>query len=179
MQSNNIQLTHDQISNDLCDKKKQFPICILSDNIEFPRNIGGLFRIAEAFGVEKIYLSGLSDKKSVTASDLKIRKAARSTHKTVDFSYTESAIEVLDQLKQDGYSIISLEITSASTNIRQFCKSKLNKICLIIGSEKNGISQSLLEASDHTIHIAMYGQNSSMNVVAATAIALYELTNSI
>jgi len=173
MQKDNIKLSHAQINKLFISKNQPLTICLLADNIELPRNIGSLFRVADAFGVEKIYLNNPSDLISDKATDLKIRKAARSTHKKIDFSHTESAIKLIGQLKQSGYSIISLEITTTSQDIRQFSKSAGDKICLVIGSEKNGISQPLLNASEQTLHIAMYGKNSSMNVVTATrAIAL-------
>ena len=175
--SNNIQLTHQEISF----KNKQFPLCILADGLTLARNIGSLFRVADAFGVEHIYLNDSAE----SLSDLKIRKAARATHKTVKYSYIEkSAIETIQTLKQSGYTIISLEITSNSENLREFVqthaeKGALKKVCLVIGSENKGISQVLLDSSDHTVHIPMQGQNSSMNVVIACSIALYELSNCI
>lgn len=171
----NVQLAHNQIPF----QKKRFPVCIVADNLELARNIGSLFRIADAFGVEKVYLTGTSN----TASDLKIRKAARSTHKAVDYNYTASAIDIVTQKKEQGYLILSLEITSKSQSVRELSLLNLKqghaKTCLIIGSENQGVSQQLLDLSDHTIHIPMYGQNSSMNVVTASAIALYELVNTL
>lgn len=170
----NVQLKHHQIPF----QSKQFPLCILADNLELARNIGSLFRIADAFGVEKVYLSGSSN----TDSDLKIRKAARSTNKTVEYEYAPSTTDLITNLKMSGHIIISLEVTTQSLDIRLFTKLDVfnigrSKICLIMGSENEGVSQTLLDLSDHTIHIPMYGQNSSMNVATASAIALYELVN--
>jgi len=170
----NIQLSHPQITF----KKKQLPLCVLADGLMLARNIGSLFRVADAFGVEQIYLNSIPE----SLSDLKIRKAARSTQKTVNYSYVESERELIKELKETGYTLISLEITTESQSLRDFCAShisntNLNKICLIIGSENEGISQTLLEHSDHTVHIPMLGQNTSMNVVTACSIALYELNN--
>ncbi|MEE9302454.1 MAG: TrmH family RNA methyltransferase [Thiotrichaceae bacterium] len=168
---NNIQLKHE----DIPFEASQFPVHILAHNIELAGNIGSLFRIADAFGIEKLYLSDQLE----IVSPLKIRKAARSTQKTVNYCYIESAIDLVKGLQADGYTIISLEVTSASQSLREFVEGQhpLKKVCLIVGSEKEGITQALLDASDYTLHIPMYGGNSSMNVVTATAITLYELTN--
>ena len=174
MNKPNIQLKH----NDIHFPQKQFPVHIVANRIELASNIGSLFRVAEAFGIEKIYLPA----KSASASHLKIRKAARSTQKKVDYSYIESAIDLVLSLKAEGYLIVSLEVTSQSLAIREFVSKQVEggkldkKMCLILGSEKDGIEQTLLDVSDHTIHIPMFGENTSMNVMTAAAIALYELT---
>jgi tRNA G18 (ribose-2'-O)-methylase SpoU len=70
---------------------------------------------------------------------------------------------------------VSLEITASSIDIREFTAKKVDKLCLIVGSENAGVSRNLLDIYDHTIHIPMFGQNSSMNVAAACAIAVFEL----
>jgi len=163
----NTQLQHQQVSKQI----KKFPISILANDIEIAGNIGNLFRIADAFGIQKIYLTGTS----AVPPKYKIRKAARSTEKKVSFAQSSSAIEVVKQLKSLNTKIISLEITSQSQDLRSFKMSNQQPICVIIGSEKTGISQQLLDLSDHTLHIPMYGENSSMNVANCCAIALYEL----
>jgi len=167
----NIQLDHLQSQQ----PTKKIPIYILADNIEIAGNVGSLFRIADAFGVEKLYLTGTK----AVPPKYKIRKASRSADQRIPFDYTKSALSLATQLKEKGYIIISLEISSQSQSLREF--SLLNeggingKICLIIGSENTGIKQELLDISDHTLHIPMYGHNSSKNVATSCAIAIYEL----
>ncbi|NJN45322.1 MAG: RNA methyltransferase [Candidatus Competibacteraceae bacterium] len=82
----------------------------------------------------------------------------------------------MTKLKQTGYTIISLEITSNSIDIEKFSLSKDEKMCLILGSENQGVCERLLDASDAVIHIPMLGVNSSMNVATACSIAAYEIT---
>lgn len=149
----------------------KFPVCFLAHDIDVPMNIGSLFRIADALGVERIYLSG----SSLVPPNSKIRKTSRSTEKYVPFIYEENPLELLQRLKSEGYTVISLEITSSSTDVRELSISKNTKICLILGSEKFGVSQELLDASDQTVHIPMFGHNSSMNVATACSIATFEI----
>ena len=75
--------------------------------------------------------------------------------------------------------IISLEITEKSIPISNLKLTKNSKIVFIVGDEKHGVSASILEISDHIVHIEMYGQNSSMNVAQAASIGLYEFTKKI
>lgn len=165
----NIQLDHSQHSVQM----KRYPICLLAHDINLAVNIGSLFRLADAFALEKIYLSG----NSAVQPNRKINKTSRSTHKIVPFSYAQEPLSIVKELKSDGYKIISLEITSASVDIRTFTTSLYDKICLILGDENRGVCQELIDASDHVVHIPMLGENSSMNVASACAIAVYELVN--
>lgn len=135
-------------------------------------NIGSIFRIADALGVEKIYLAG----SSCFPPNSKIRKTSRSTENYVAFSYSENACTVAAELKAEGYKIVSLEIASKSIGLDEFKASPGERICLVLGSEDKGVCQQLLDMSDETIHIPMRGVNSSMNVAAACAIATYEIT---
>jgi len=151
----------------------KYSLCFLAHNIEDPMNIGSLFRIADALGVEKIFLSG----SSLTPPNSKIKKTSRSTEKYVSFSREENIFALVKRLKSEGYKIISLELTSASIDIKDLSISAGEKICLILGSESSGVCQELLDVSDKTIHIPMLGKNSSMNIATACAIATYEITN--
>lgn len=166
-QMNNIQLNHDVHQA----TSKKHPLCFLANDIDEPMNIGSFFRIADALGVEKIYLSG----NSVIPPNYKIKRTSRSTENHVSYSYEKDALGIVKTLKASAYKIVSLEITSISVDIKDFAIAKGEKICLILGSEANGICQNLLDVSDATIHIPMLGINSSMNVAMACAIASYEI----
>ncbi|WP_298496188.1 TrmH family RNA methyltransferase [uncultured Algibacter sp.] len=152
-------------------KKQQFPITLICDNVTNAPNIGSLFRIADAFGIEKLILCGDN-----IQLGRKMAKTSRATEKVVNFEILESASDVVKQFKLDNYQIISLEITESSKPIHKVQFLKEQPIALVIGDENFGISEQILNASDNIIHINMFGQNSSMNVVQATNIALYEIT---
>tara|TARA_R110002049_G_scaffold242600_1_gene416415 strand:- start:2477 stop:2977 length:501 start_codon:yes stop_codon:yes gene_type:complete len=162
-----LQLTHYNTNF----KKRIFPIILVCDNVTNAPNIGSLFRTADAFGIEKLFFCGTD-----ISLGRKMTRTSRSTEKTVDYDICESASTVVEDLKNKGYQIISLEITSTSKPINTFTFSKENPIALIIGDENFGVSEAILNGSEAIIHIDMFGQNSSMNVVQATTIALYEMT---
>ncbi len=150
----------------------KYPLCFLGHDIDVPMNVGSLFRIADALGVEKIYLSGTS----IVPPNRKIKKTSRSTEKYVQYVYEKDPVRIIESLKYSGYTIISLEITSSSIDIKNLDISKNEKICLVLGSENAGVNQALLDLSDITIHISMLGKNSSMNVAMACSIAAFEIT---
>ena len=152
-------------------QSKIFPITLVCDKVTNAQNIGSLFRIADAFGIEKLILCG----KNIQFGR-KMAKTSRATEKVVNYEIKNTASEVVELLKTKGYQVISLEITDSSQPIHQTHFSKEKPIALIIGDENFGVSEHILNASDQVIHINMFGQNSSMNVVQATNIALYEIT---
>ena len=165
-----MQLTHEE--NQF--QRKTFPITVVCDHIYFQQNIGSIFRISEAFGVENIIFLG----KDIPLTPRKINKTSRSTHLHVPHSAIEKTSDVADYLLQNNFEIIALEITSNSKPLKEVTIPDDQKIALLIGSEIDGISEELLEISHQTVHINMFGKNSSMNVVQAASIALYELTYS-
>lgn len=151
--------------------KRTFPIILVCDQVTYAPNIGSLFRVADAFGIEKLILCG-----SPIPIGRKMTKTSRATEKVVAFEIAESSQKVIQNLKSKGYEIFSLEITEKSTPINNFKFSNKKPIALIVGDENFGISDENLKLSDVIVHIEMFGKNSSMNVVQATNIALYEIT---
>ncbi|MDO6759291.1 TrmH family RNA methyltransferase [Tamlana sp. 2_MG-2023] len=152
-------------------EKRTFPITLVCDNVTNAPNLGSLFRVADAFGVEKIILCG----QNITLGR-KMAKTSRATEKFVPYEINESATAVVEGLINKGYQIISIEITNESVPIHQFEFSKAQPIAFVIGDENFGVSEAILKISNQILHIDMFGQNSSMNVVQATNIALYEAT---
>lgn len=161
------QLSHEEIQN----SQQKFPITIVCDAIRTPENIGMCFRIAESFGVSKIYLH----EHSPTIANRIVKRTARNTIEQVDFTRYTDFEETVKQLKEDGHTIIGIEVTDESTPLQQFNFSNHEKIVLLLGSERHGIKN--IELVDATVAIPMYGRNSSMNVIHSLAITLYEVTN--
>ncbi len=155
-------------------KQQQFPLTIICQNVTNAPNIGSLFRACDAFGVEKLVFCGTD-----IPLGRKMTKTSRATEKVVNFEVKDSALDVVTNLKQNGYSIIALEITTNSKALHQFNFDTNKPIALVIGDENFGVSENILKLCDAIVHIDMFGQNSSMNVVQATSIALFEITKQI
>lgn len=151
--------------------KKTFPIILVCDNVTNAPNIGSLFRVSDAFGIDKLILCGEN-----ISLGRKLAKTSRATEKVMNYNICKSAFDVILQLKKEGHQIISLEITNNSIPIYNCNFSKDVPLVLVIGDENFGVSENILTLSDTIMHIDMFGQNSSMNVVQAANIALYEMT---
>lgn len=161
------QLSHYDIQN----KQQEFPITIVCDAIRTPENIGMCFRIAESFGVKKIYFH----EDSPSIENRVVKKTARNTISQINHTVYKDFKKIIHQLKLEGNTIIGIEITDKSIRIQDFDFKKNEKIVLLLGSERNGIEN--VDLVDETIAIPMYGRNSSMNVIHSLAITLYEVTN--
>lgn len=161
------QLTHYDIIN----QQKKFPISIVCDAIRTPENIGMCFRVAESFGVSKIYLH----ESSPSIKNRIVKKTARNTFDQIENEVYVDFDSLMVQLKNEGNCIIGIEITDNSINIQDFDFKSAEKITLLLGSERGGLQN--ISHADAIVSIPMYGRNSSMNVVHSMAIALYEVTN--
>jgi len=127
-------------------------------------------------GIEKLYLCG----RTPTPPNDKIRKTSRATEQSVSYETHNDAEQLLLQLQTEDNTTVALEITTNSIDVGcadfSVAMSENKKTYLILGAEKTGISQRLLDLADITIHIPMRGNNSSMNVISAASIACYEIT---
>jgi tRNA G18 (ribose-2'-O)-methylase SpoU len=150
----------------------QFPLILLLDNISTPQNVGAIFRIADTFGIERLAICETTP----APPHKRINSGGRGTEKSVAFTYFDDALTAIEQYKNDGYTIIALEITDESRSIRAVDFKALGKIVLIAGSEEDGVSQKLLDVVDFSVHIPSFGICLSMNVATSVAVAAYEIT---
>ena len=151
-------------------KKQKFPITLICDNVTNAPNIGSLLRISDALGVEELIFCGENSQLGK-----RMKKTSRSTEKYVSYKEESDILQVVTSLKAKRYFIIALEITDSSISLDDFILNTNQPIALIIGNENVGVSEDILKLADEIVHIKMFGENTSMNVVQATSITLYEL----
>ena len=151
--------------------QQRHPISLLLDGLDDMRNVGAIFRLADAALVEKIYLYNC-------AFDLNQKKLIRTSRSTIQYVPFQilNTFEEIEQLKNTA-QLVSLEITNNSISYTEFQPSE--SVILIIGNEKKGVSKELLSVSDCSIHLPMYGVKTSMNVMCATGIAIYSILEKI
>lgn len=154
--------------------KRSKDIRIILENVEYARNVAGIFRTADAAGVSHVYLTGVSFKPPF-GKDLV--KASRHKEKSVRWTFEESSLTVIEQLKKEGFIIIATEIADKSIELSQLSKytSNTDKICFLFGSEVFGVVKRTLEACDGAVYIPMYGKGASLNVATTVGIVLYTI----
>ncbi len=145
-------------------------IVLLAHNIRSMWNVGSLFRCADAFGVEHLYLTGYT----ACPPRREIAKTAIGVQLWIPWSKADDPQSVIRQLRQTGYTIVSLEAVAGAVPLHEY--EPPERICLIIGHEVLGVPPELINASELTVGISMRGRKSSLNVAVAAGIALYQLT---
>ena len=153
------------------DFKKE--IFLVLDDIRSMENVGSIFRTADAAGVTKIYLCGITPRPPRKEID----KAAVGAVDFVDWEYVEDIKILISNFKKEGIGVIALEQNERSIQYSKFNNQYSSGLALIVGNEVDGISQEILDICDQIIEIPMYGQKNSLNVAVATGIALFGLLN--
>ncbi len=155
-------------------QKREQEIVLLLENIEYAKNVAGIFRTADAAGVNHLYLTGESYKPPF-GKDLK--KASRGKETSVKWSYFKDSEEIISQLKKDNYFIIAIELTDESIQLHELKNliNKYNKVCFIAGSEAFGITKKTLAYCDAAVMIPMYGKGASLNVGVSVGVVLYSI----
>ena len=144
-------------------------IIIICDNIRSAYNIGTIFRSADALGIEKIYLLGITP----TPQNPKVQKTALGAEKTIPWEKVKQPMRLLKKLKKQNYQIISLETGARAKNYTQF--SPRFPLAVILDNEVMGIKKNILKASDEIIFLPQLGEKESLNVAVAFGVIGYHL----
>ena len=174
---------------------KRRPMYFILENIYDTYNIGGLFRLADALAIEKMFICGESE----IPPNSKIKKASIGTYKVVPWEYRKTAEEAIESAKEmvklsNGY-IIKDQKTKNNLAIQQFNNLKIiaveqatnsipytkadysGPVALILGNETYGITEETLKLADQIVEIPMFGINKSLNVIVSAAIVSYWAVN--
>ncbi len=147
--------------------RKFYVVC---ENIRSLENVGSIFRTADAIGVDKIFLCGITGK----PPHHKISKTALGAEKNIPFEYCKQTWRVVDKLKKGGVRIISLEQDNRADDYINF-KPEF-PLALVIGHEVDGIKKKTLDKSDKIIFLPMRGKKESLNVSVAFGVAGYHIS---
>ena len=147
------------------------PIIIILDNIRSLNNIGSVFRTADAFLIEKIYLCGIT----ATPPHKDIQKTALGATDSVAWEYAESTLNLVQALKTEGVSILSIEQAENATMLQDVVMKKDEKYAVIFGNEVKGVSQEVVSESDMVVEIPQYGTKHSLNISVSAGVVVWDL----
>lgn len=169
----NVQLTHQNYKHE----QKKFPIYLVLDNISDIVNVGSAFRLSDALGVRKIYICGT--KPIDILKNKKLTRVSRNTINYVDYEIYDDTKKCIHDLQLHNIIVLALELTNQSIPIQNYSFEQQKAYAFVVGNEQDGVSQEALDMVDDTVHIDMFGNNSSMNVSVATGIAISQCVNKI
>jgi len=150
---------------------KKIPVVLVLDNVRSQNNIGSVFRTADAFRLEGIYLCGIT----ATPPHREIHKTALGATESVRWEYMEETLTAIGELKKNGYQVLSVEQTEGALSLEKIELLAGQKYALVFGHEIRGVDQKVVDQSDQCIEIPQYGTKHSLNISVAAGIVIWEV----
>lgn len=150
-------------------KAEKTPIIIVLDNVRSMNNIGSIFRTADSFRIQAIYLCGIT----ASPPHKDIHKTALGATESVNWKYFESTAEAITLLKENNYNICAIEQADESVMLNEFLYNETKKIALVFGNEINGINKEIINKTDVCIEIPQFGTKHSFNIAVTVGIVVW------
>ena len=147
------------------------PVIVILDNVRSLNNIGSIFRTADAFLLEKIYLCGIT----ATPPHKDIQKTALGATDTVAWEYVEEPLNLVEKLKQEDIRVYSVEQAENAIMLNDFLPEKGKRYALVFGNEVKGVQQKVVTASDGVIEIPQLGSKHSLNISVSAGVVLWDV----
>lgn len=148
------------------------PLIIVLDNVRSLLNVGSIFRTADAFLVESLYLCGITG----SPPNKDIQKTALGSTETVNWRHFTTTAEALDLLKSNGYKVYAIEQADCSIPLNRVAFEKREKIALVFGHEVKGVDQKVIDMCTGVIEIPQWGTKHSLNVAVSAGIVVWDIS---
>jgi tRNA G18 (ribose-2'-O)-methylase SpoU len=149
------------------------PLIVVLDDVRSMHNVGSVFRTADAFRLEAVYLCGITG----CPPHNEIHKTALGAEDSVEWRYFKTALEAVEELKGRGVTVLSVEQAEDSTKLPQFQPEPGKSYAIIMGNEVKGVHQEVIDASNGCLEIPQFGTKHSMNVSVTAGIVIWHFVN--
>ena len=150
---------------------EKIPVIVVLDNIRSLNNIGSIFRTCDAFRIQKVYLCGIT----ASPPHKDIHKTALGATDSVTWEYVKETSELINEIKNSGYTVFSVEQTENSTSLDDLVLRRDEKYALVFGHEVKGVNQLIINLSDACLEIPQYGTKHSLNVSVSAGVVIWEV----
>lgn len=150
--------------------QEKLPVVVVLDNVRSMHNVGSVFRTADGFAIEKLYLCGIT----AQPPHREIEKTALGATQSVEWVHFESTTEAIAALRADGYQIIAIEQAAGSSMLNTYKPAADKKYALIFGNEVNGVADEVMAQIDECVEIPQFGTKHSFNIVISAGIVLWD-----
>lgn len=161
----------DRLNKEEFKKAEKTPMIIILDNIRSLNNIGSVFRTADAFLIEKIYLCGIT----ATPPHRDIRKTALGATETVEWEYVKETVNLVEKLKKENTAVYAIEQVENAIMLNNFKPKNKEKIAVVFGNEIDGVQQEVVNTCTGSIEIPQLGTKHSLNISVSAGIVLWDL----
>ncbi len=156
-------------------EEKKTPLVVVLDNVRSLHNVGSVFRTADAFLVEAVYLCGIT----CTPPHAEIHKTALGAENTVTWKHYQDTHQAVADLKAQGYTVFAIEQAVGSTLLPDLQLDKSKKYAVILGNEVKGVQQTVVDVCDGCIEIPQFGTKHSLNLSVTGGIIIWEFQKAI
>lgn len=150
-------------------RRPESGVVIVLDNVRSAHNTGSAFRTADAFGVDKVFLGGITP----VPPSPDLRKVALGAEEVVPFQHVQDVVELVRQLKKDGYTVVAVEQTVNSVKLDRFSREPGARYALVFGNEVDGVQQEVVDQCDFSLEIPQQGTKHSLNVSVSVGVVLW------
>ena len=154
---------------------EKLPLIVVLDDVRSMYNIGSVCRTCDSFRVEAVYLCGICQ----TPPSTEIHKTALGAEESVSWCYFKTALEAVEELRKQGYKVLSVEQVEHSTKLQSFVPQQGQKYAVVLGNEVKGVHQEVVDASDGCLEIPQLGTKHSMNVSVTAGIIIYKFAETL
>ena len=151
----------------------KLPLVVVLDEVRSLHNIGAVFRTSDAFLVNCIYLCGIT----ATPPHPEMHKTALGAEYTVDWKYFKRTQDAVNELHNDGYTVLAIEQCAGSTLLDELVLEKGRKYAIVLGNEVKGVEQEVVDMCDGCIEIPQFGTKHSLNVSVTAGIMIWEFAH--
>ncbi|MDO4191083.1 MAG: RNA methyltransferase [Bacteroidales bacterium] len=159
-----------RLSTDEFRQADKLPLVVVLDNVRSLHNVGSVFRTADAYRVQHIVLCGIT----ATPPHAEIHKSALEAEFCVDWSYAESTVDACQQLLQQGYTLLSIELAEGSISLPNLQLDASKKYAIVLGNEVSGVNQKVIDLSNGCVELPQFGTKHSLNVSVTAGIVIWE-----
>lgn len=148
---------------------EKLPLAVILDNVRSEMNVGSIFRTADAFGIERIILCGITGK----PPGQEIHKTALGAEDSVQWQYCKTTAEAVRALQADGYTVCAIEQVHGSKSLEVFIPSASSRYAVVLGHEVKGVDQHVIDLCNECIELPQVGTKHSLNVACTAAIVMW------
>ena len=152
-------------------RSEKTPVAVVLDNVRSMNNVGSVFRTADAFRIERLYLCGITAR----PPHKEIEKTALGATESVDWEHSDNTMETVEQLHNKGFQVIAVEQAEGSTPLHHFRWDGASPIALVFGNEVMGVEQAVIDRCDGVIEIPQAGTKHSLNIAVSAGAVLWEV----
>ncbi|RRB07677.1 RNA methyltransferase [Larkinella rosea] len=148
----------------------KYPYALILDNVRSLNNVGSVFRTADAFRAEKIYLCGITG----TPPHRDITKTALGATESVEWEYAADVIGLVEELKVQGWVVAAVEQAEGSVGLQNFLPDSNKKTAFVFGNEVAGVNNQIVEIADFVLEIPQFGTKHSLNIAVSAGIVCWD-----